>query len=278
MKTDAILKADVLDIIFENRNKSYGAYTLRKFYNNRLYKALAVMFGFVLLLSSFTLFKGKSKITGDIFNKDSAFIVRQLNMEDKKPLAPKVNTSPVSATPRTPVPMNNYSHVKITDNPKVQPIKTLDPNAIIGDRDIKIPDGVGSPIPIQMHVSSGGGGGTDTAKAIVKPIIDKNVIVDAPEIMPTYPGGMEALRKFLQINLQNPQDLNEGESVSVRIKFVVGYDGALKGFETILDGGTAFNNEVIRVLKKMKPWNPGKSKGENVSVYYTIPVTFTTSE
>jgi periplasmic protein TonB len=278
MKTDAILKADVLDIIFENRNKSYGAYTLRKFYNNRLYKALAVMFGFVLLLSSFTLFKGKSKITGDIFNKDSAFIVRQLNMEDKKPLAPKVNTPPVSATPRTPVPMDNYSHVKIADNPKVQPIKTLDPNAIIGDRDIKIPDGVGSSIPIQMHVSSGGGGGTDTAKAIVKPIIDKNVIVDAPEIMPTYPGGMDALRKFLQTNLQNPQDLNEGESVSVRIKFVVGYDGALKGFETILDGGTAFNNEVIRVLKKMKPWNPGKSKGENVSVYYTIPVTFTTSE
>jgi periplasmic protein TonB len=278
MKTDAILKADVLDIIFENRNKSYGAYTLRKFYNNRLYKALAVMFGFVLLLSSFTLFKGKSKITGDIFNKDSAFIVRQVNTEDKKPLAPKVPTPPVSATPQKPLPTNAFTHVVITDHPIVAPITTLDPNAVISDRDIKIPNGVGTPIPIQMHVSSGGEGGTDTAKTIAKPIIDKNIIVDAPEIMPTYSGGMEALRKFLQTNLRNPQDLNEGESVSVRIKFVVGYDGALKGFETILDGGAAFNNEVIRVLKKMKPWNPGKSKGENVSVYYTIPVTFTTSE
>jgi periplasmic protein TonB len=278
MKADAILKADVLDIIFENKNKSYGAYALRKFYNNRLYKALAVMFGFVILLSSFTLFKGKSKITGDIFDRDSAFIVRQVNTEDKKPLAPKVHTPPVSATPRTPVPMTNYSHVKITDNPIVQPIKTIDPNDVIGDRDIKIPDGIGTKIPIQMHVSSGGDGGTDTAKTITKPLIDKNVIVEAPEIMPSYPGGMEELRKFLQKNLQNPQDLNEGESVSVRIKFVVGYDGTLKGFETIKDGGEAFNNEVIRVLKKMKPWNPGKSRGENVSVYYTIPVTFTTSE
>jgi periplasmic protein TonB len=277
MKTDAILKADVLDIIFENRNKSYGAYTLRKFYNNRLYKALAAMFGFVILLSSFTLFKTKSKFVGNIYDKDSAFIVKQVTMDEKKPKAPKVNIPPTNATVKTPLPMTDFRHMKITDNPIVQPLKTIDPNDVIGDRDIKLPEGTGSKMPIQMHVS-GGGGGTDTVKVIAKPIIDKNAVVDAPEVMPSYPGGMEELRKFLQKNLQNPQDLNEGESVSVRIKFVVGYDGNLKSFETILDGGAAFNNEVIRVLKKMKPWNPGKSRGENVSVYYTIPVTFTTSE
>jgi periplasmic protein TonB len=89
---------------------------------------------------------------------------------------------------------------------------------------------------------------------------------------------MEALRNFLQKNLQNPEDIEEGGMVSVKIKFVVGYDGTLKSFETVEDGGAAFNNEVIRVLKKMKPWNPGKTRGENVSVYYTIPVKFTTSE
>ena len=44
MKADAILNADVLDIIFDNRNKTYGAYSLRKFYNNRLYKALGLTF------------------------------------------------------------------------------------------------------------------------------------------------------------------------------------------------------------------------------------------
>jgi protein TonB len=68
--------------------------------------------------------------------------------------------------------------------------------------------------------------------------------------------------------------MEEGEVVSVKMKFVVGYDGKLKGFETIQDGGEDFNKEVLRVLKKMPEWEPGKSNGQNVSVYYTIPVKF----
>jgi periplasmic protein TonB len=277
MKTDAILKADILDIIFENRNKSYGAYTLRKFYNNRLYKALGVTFGFVILLSSFTLFKAKSKFTGGI-KIDSAFLVRQVTFDNKKPEPPKVNIPPVSATPQKPLPTNAYTHVTITDNPKAPPIKTLDPNAVIGIADVKVPNGTGSQIPIQMHVSSGGGGKDTVGILIPQKPIDKITPSDFAEVMPSYPGGMEELIKFLQKNLQNPDEIEAGQTVAVKIKFVVGYDGTLKSFETVEDGGAAFNNEVIRVLKKMKPWNAGKTKGENVSVYYTIPVKFTTQD
>jgi periplasmic protein TonB len=68
--------------------------------------------------------------------------------------------------------------------------------------------------------------------------------------------------------------LEDGEMVSVRIKFVVGYDGKLKGFTTVQDGGEEFNKEVVRVLKKMPEWIPGKTRGQNVSVYYVIPVKF----
>ena len=68
--------------------------------------------------------------------------------------------------------------------------------------------------------------------------------------------------------------MEDGEMVSVKMRFVVGYDGKLKSFETIQDGGEEFNKEVIRVLKKMPEWTPGKSNGQNVSVYYTIPVKF----
>jgi len=92
--------------------------------------------------------------------------------------------------------------------------------------------------------------------------------------MPSYPGGTAALRRFLERNLGNPRDLESGELISVKVKVVVGYDGKLKNFELVQDGGTEFNNEVIRVLKKMPAWVPGKSKGQNVSVYYTIPVKF----
>jgi periplasmic protein TonB len=276
MKTDAILKADVLDIIFENRNKSYGAYALRKFYNNRLYKALGAMFGFVILLSSFTLFKGKSKFTGDLI-KDSGFVVKQVTMDIKKPEPPKIQSAPVSATPQKPVATDDFRNVVITKTPVSTIIKDLRDVAVVGVTHIDIPSGGEGPKVIPVNVGGGGGKDTIAVAVPVKPI-DKITPSDFAEVMPTYPGGMEALRNFLQKNLQNPEDIEEGQTVAVKIKFVVGYDGTLKSFETIEDGGSAFNNEVIRVLKKMKPWNPGKTKGENVSVYYTIPVKFTTSQ
>ena len=120
--------------------------------------------------------------------------------------------------------------------------------------------------------------GKETVKAPVTNVVDVTTPRASAEVMPVFPGGMEGLRKFLQKNLENPEEMEQGQMVSVKIKFVVGYDGKLKSFETIEDGGRAFNNEVIRVLKRMPEWIPGKSNGENVSVYYTIPVKFTAAD
>jgi periplasmic protein TonB len=275
MKTDAILKADVLDIIFENRNKSYGAYALRKFYNNRLYKALGLMLGFVIILSSFTMFKGKTKI-GLNFISDSGFTIKTVSLNEKKPVAPKVNTPPASVTPKKPVLTDMHTSIVITKSPVTNPIKDLRDGAVIGTRDIDVPSGGGSTKVIPVI---SGGGGVDTLAVVVltKPI-DKITPSDFAEVMPTYPGGMDALRKYLERNLQNPEEVEDGQTVSVKVRFVVGYDGALKNLEIVEDGGASFNNEVLRVVKKMKPWNPGKTKGENVSVYYTIPIKFTTTE
>lgn len=96
--------------------------------------------------------------------------------------------------------------------------------------------------------------------------------------MPSYPGGMNALRKFLVRNLENPKDMKEGEVANVKLKFMVGYNGELQSFETLQDGGNEFNREVMRVLKKMPNWAPGKSKGQNVSVFYTIPIKFISAD
>ena len=96
--------------------------------------------------------------------------------------------------------------------------------------------------------------------------------------MPSYPGGMNALRKFLERNLENPRDMEEGEVANVKVKFVVGSNGELQSFLTVQDGGDEFNREVMRVLKKMPNWVPGKSKGQNVSVFYTIPIKFISAD
>jgi periplasmic protein TonB len=275
MKTDAILKADVLDIIFENKNKSYGAYTLRKFYNNRLYKALGVMFSFVLLLCSFTLIKAKPNYGPKPFT-DSTFTVKTFDNEPKKAEPIKKNENQIVAAKKpTLVKTDVFNTVKVTNTAITLPVQSLREDAVFGDVRTDIP--TGGELPKVTTIPSGGGG--DTGKVVIpeKTKVDKETPKETAEIMPSFPGGMEALRKFLQKNLTNPQDLEEGETVSVKIRFIVGYDGALKGFETIEDGGSAFNNEVMRVLKKMPEWTAGRTKGETVSVYYTIPVKFTSN-
>ena len=268
MKTELILKSDVLDILFENRNKDYGAYNLRKFYDNRLMKSVAVMIGVVIILSAFTFIPKKKvvKISDDYSTK--MYTLPPVKDKMKEPEKPKENhqlkEKVASQIFTTPVVVNK-------DKESIKPLATLSDTAEIASfTDIGKP---GS-IPIVADPGDGHVAGKGNDPEPAKPIIDIITPRDNAEVMPSYPGGMEALRKFLQRNLNNPKEMEEGEEVSVKVKFVVDYDGKLQSFVTVQDGGEEFNKEVVRVLKKMPNWVPGKTNGQNVSVYFTIPVKF----
>ena len=274
MKADAILNADVLDIIFDNRNKAYGAYSLRKFYNNRLYKALGLTFAAAALLMLFS-FISKEKVVEPLNVGGVVTLSPPPVKPDPVPEKPKEKAAPQKpATPKVPQAAQKFTNIQITKDNIAAPIENLKDNVPISDVDV-----VGKPgeklivVPKVQDAPSGGGD-----VEVAKPVVDKFTPNDVAEVMPSYPGGMEALKRFLEKYLRNPEDLEEGVNVKVRIRFIVGYDGNLKGFETVQDGGSPFNNEVIRVLKKMPQWIPGKTKGENVSVYYTIPVNFIATE
>jgi protein TonB len=268
MKTELILKSDVLDIVFDNRNKDYGAYDLRKFYDNRLMKSLGVMIAVVIVLSAFT-FIPKKKVVAD---EESyvPIIIGHILPEPKDKIKqaekPKEPQQPKQKTPAqawtTPVIAKPFEPVKtLTDLPDSVMISNVTQKGAPGNY----------PVIIQPVTGDGDGKGKELVK---EPGLAPNIPRDGAEIMPSYPGGMEALRKFLQRNLANPKEMEEGEEVSVKIRFVVGYDGKLQSFITVQDGGEEFNKEVVRVLKKMPNWEPGKSNGQNVAVYYTIPVKF----
>lgn len=107
---------------------------------------------------------------------------------------------------------------------------------------------------------------------------DKTLIVNKPDVPPQFPGGIKELIKFLKRNLNSPQEMPENEEITVKIRFVVGYNGDLMGFDVVETGGELFDNEVIRVLKKMPKWVPGVSNGETVSTYFIIPIKFIASD
>jgi protein TonB len=104
-------------------------------------------------------------------------------------------------------------------------------------------------------------------------------VLTIAEVMPEFPGGMAALQRFLSRNLKTPKDdMDPGAMVRVLARFVVDKDGSITGIKIEQSGGTDFDNEVSRVIKKMPAWKPGKQNGRNVSVYFNIPVIFQTSE
>jgi protein TonB len=111
-------------------------------------------------------------------------------------------------------------------------------------------------------------------QAIEKPaeVLEPTAPLVKAEVMPEFPGGMEAFKKFMLRNLRQP-DLNEGEKIIVRVQFVVDADGSIKNMN-ILQSGGGLDNEVIRVVAKMPKWKPGIQNGRFVAVYFTLPVTF----
>ena len=275
MNKDLILKTDILDIIFEKRNKSYGAYDLRKYYPGRLKLALGFMFATAAAFSAFTLLPEKRNSTANtIFVNEEPRFTNVDETPKKEPKKQEIKKpEPVKPEPKQAVVAQKQyiSNIAIVDKGiKTDSIKTLLPADVTGPKNI-VNAGTGPFLvtPVKIEPAAG------AEKPAVT--IDKTAPMDgdAVEVLPSYPGGMNALRKFLEKNLQSPTDMENGETVNVRVKFVVDYNGKLKSFVIVLDGGKAYNSEVIRVLKKMPDWIPGKTKGENVSVYYVIPVKFT---
>jgi protein TonB len=272
METELILKSDVLDILFENRNKAYGAYYLRKFYKSRLLKSISATLIIAMGLSAFSLLPEKNRKTDEPeISTTTIFTELDKKKDEVKKKKETVKTQQAQANTKKMIP--NFKIVK--DDVPTDTLQQIDDGDILTAQNNIVPGGDGPQIVQPADVNPGDGNGT--GRDIEKPL-DIVSPMDNPDIMPTYPGGTNALRKFLERNLNNPKDLQEDETVSVKMKFVVGYDGKLKSFETVQDGGEEFNKEVMRVLKKMPAWIPGKTNGQNVSVYFTIPVKFIAAE
>lgn len=271
MEAEKILQADLLDILFENRNKTYGAYTLRRDYSNRLYKALGLIFSGILLLSLLIASTEKKKKFLTVPSIETVlYKLTTPPKESPKPEMPKQLKPEIKKS-------NSQlfvSKLKIIDSNEVSTrlSKNLDSSLISNVNQI----GIIGVTPLIKCPTCNVDSNFLNPKDITGP--DKKMPRLTAEVMPAFPGGMDALRKFLERNLNNPAELNPGEIVVVKVQFIVGFDGKLKGFTVTEDGGEVFNEEVIRVLKKMPQWIPGKSQGENVSVYYSIPVKFIAQE
>lgn len=105
---------------------------------------------------------------------------------------------------------------------------------------------------------------------------EEEVIFVVVETMPEFPGGQQALFKFLSENVKYPVIAQEnGIQGRVICQFVVNKDGSIVDVEVVRSGGDpSLDKEAVRVIKSMPKWKPGKQRGKAVRVKYTVPVNF----
>ncbi|MBO4690977.1 MAG: energy transducer TonB [Paludibacteraceae bacterium] len=105
---------------------------------------------------------------------------------------------------------------------------------------------------------------------------EEEVVFQVVEKMPEFPGGTQALFKYLSENVKYPVIAQEnGIQGRVICQFVVNKDGSIVDVEVVRSGGDpSLDKEAVRVIKSMPKWNPGKQRGKAVRVKYTVPVNF----
>jgi protein TonB len=273
MKSEQILKADLLDIIFENRNKAYGAYSIRRAYPSHLKKAMGIMLLMVVIASLYVMSKPKKNADVWLPSNDTTEVNLQAVVE---PEQPKEQNQPEERTvPEQPPTKPDFVPQIVADDKVVNEVPdrtdtaTYNPGAetnqgTTGGEGLiqanKGPETIITPDPPQTPVSS------------------EPVILEHPDENPEFPGGMEAWSRYLQRMLRVPDELESGDRKTVRVKFVVNASGEVTDAVITLSGGKEFDKEVLRVIGRMPKWKPGKQRGKPVASYFTQPVTFTVPE
>jgi periplasmic protein TonB len=271
MEPNDMLYADPLDILFENRNKSYGAYPLRKFYAQRLYISMGITLSMVVF-SSFLYLILKTNTRTIVFDPVSDPTLTFVDLTPPpKPISPPVRPAaahpPIASIAYTP-PLIVRENQIVQTIPKVEDLKeaSISTKTLNGAQDKSDIQNIGN---AQTGATTSAGEKPD----------DKPEILRWAEVMPEYPGGIEALKRYLLKNLRMPDaNAEPGTIVKVIARFVVGADGKVSNIEIVQAADNIYNDEVKRVISKMPDWKPGSQNHRNVAVYFNLPVNFVSSD
>ena len=264
MKLD-IFTNQWLDIVFEGKNKVYGAYDLRKKNTQTTVKALIVgAVVFSVAVAAPLIMSLLPDSSGDDDSLDTKIVTMKLppkKEEPKKDLPPPPPPPPKVDQVKFVKPVVAKAEEVTEEPPKITEIK----DKKLGNETIK-----GDP-DAELTVEPVGNG----PAAVVE---EDNTVYNTAgiEVKPDFPGGMEKFYKFVGNNYQTPEE--EGLKGKVYVTFVVEKDGSLTDIKVVRDIGYGTGKEAIRVLNKCPKWKPGEQNGKPVRVLYSLPITIQSAE
>ena len=269
MEINKILSADVLDIIFDGKNKQYGAYELRKTYNKRLTKSIIITVALVLLA-----FLGT--VLSTAMSKSNSEVIEVL---DTQMADVKKNDAP-PPPPKAPPP------------PEINQVKFTPPK-IVKDEEVKEDEKI-EEIKEDQVISTKTVESENKNAIVQAPVEDKGTkIVEAPkaddedkvftkvENEATFPGGQQAWVRYLQKNLNANAPVDNGASpgtYQVIVKFIVSKDGSISDVQAETKHGYGMEDEAVKIIKRGPKWTPALQNGRNVNAYRRQPITFVVEE
>ncbi len=269
-----LISSDWVDLVFEGRNKAYGAYRLRKSTTKR--NVLAMVAVVILLIVAFIILTVKNFVDEQRAKVAMTQVAELTNYKQPEKKAEvkqkKVEVEPERVVERVKSSIKFTAPV-IKKDEEVKPdeeLKTQDElmstKTAIGTFDVKGNDDANGEILKAKEV---------IAEPEPPKHEEENKVFDIVEQQPLFPGGPAALMKYLSENTKYPVVAQEnGVQGRVTVQFVVEKDGSISDVHVLRGVDPSLDKEAVRVVKSMPRWTPGKQNGITVRVNYRVPVLF----
>jgi len=240
-----------IELVFKNRNKSYGAYELRKHYASTVLKALGLTFGSIAVVAylAFLLFK------------PVPIAAQPLNREVTAVLQPVAIASNESIKP------THHKHHHTADG---HSYSEAPQQVVVAQHSATSAKPIAAPAIQTPQV------GAEQPEKPITVIEDKNVYAEkAADVKPLPVGGAQGWISYLQKNLVYPEEARHQHiSGKVQLSFIVEKDGSISDITVDQSAGHGFDEEAVRVLQQSPAWQPGIKDGQPIRIRYRLPVNF----
>ncbi len=275
MAKDINLTSDKwIEIIFEGRNKNYGAYTLRKNSPKRhLFSFLVVLIATILIVIG-SVIANKIKDAREETRQAMTEVSTLSDITLDKPEIPEEN---VVKSYEAPPPVELKSTIQFTapvikadeEVPDDQTMKSQE-ELVRSDVQISIADVKGTDDETGVDIAT-----LEQHKVIVQEEVKEEQIFEIVEQPPSFPGGEPAMYEWLNKNINYPVIAQEN-NIQGRVvcQFVVGRNGEIEDVRVVRGVDPSLDKEAVRVIRAMPKWIPGRQGGNAVKVRYTLPVQF----
>ena len=271
MEANEILKSDILDILFDGKNKEYGAYDLRRTYNKRITLALILTFSLIVLFVVVSAIANNMTSTeAPIDMTTNETVLQQIQPDEPPPPPPP---PPPAAPPPPPAATVQYTPPVIVKDedvikppPEIKEIEEakIDVKTVAGVKDI----GIVAPPSVEV--------GTQMLAAPVEKKEDPDKVFTKVEIEAMFPGGNQKWAQYVSRAITNEIDeFGDGDYGTCIVKFIVDKTGKVSEVEATTMKGTKLAQIAVNAIRRGPNWVPAEQNGRKVNAYRLQPVTLT---